>query len=62
VAFEEAAASQAAEASQAGSELVGDKDAADYDAVFGHEDAVFRGVQEVPRLPGAAQCFGGGVI
>jgi hypothetical protein len=36
VAFEEAAANQAAEASQAGSEPLGEGDAAD-DAVFGHK-------------------------
>jgi len=39
VVFEEAATSQAAEASQVGSEPVADEDAAGYDAVFGHEDA-----------------------
>ena len=38
VAFEESTTSQAPEASQAGSEPVGDEDAAGYDAVFGQED------------------------
>ena len=39
MAFEEAAASQVAEVSQAGSEPVDKDDAASYDAVFGHKDA-----------------------
>jgi hypothetical protein len=39
LAFEEAAASQAAEESQAGSEPLGKDDAASEDAIFGHEDA-----------------------
>jgi len=39
VAFEEAAAKQAAEVSQAASELVGHEEAPDDDAILGNKDA-----------------------